>query len=243
MRNYSNKAIKRNARIILNQGWTGPVLTALIITTLAILILTVLIPFASANVNRAWNLACGAGIEFILLLLLRLFVYGADEYFLKKIRKNDPAYRDLVFPFQHQPDRFLIVGFLQVGLPALYILPIIGMFSLSDAAFRQALPLLIIWSLAAGILFVFLELSFAMAPLLLLDNPKMGAGAALASSRKLMMYRKRQFLFFVLSFLPYLFLLIFTAGIGWLWIRPYFMMSEVCFYESLAYPAELPDLS
>jgi uncharacterized membrane protein len=242
MKKNSNSIAKRNARTILNRDWTGPVLVALLLFTLTLLAAAVMIPFATAKTNHTWNLICGAGVEFILLLLLRLFYYGADDYFLKDIRKADPAYADLLYPFRHQPDRFLLVGLVQLGIPALCALPILGFAELYRSGFRAAILLLIIWCVAAVILIVILELSFAMAPCLLLDNQQMNAGQALRASRKLMKHRKGKLFRLLLSFLPWVLLALCTFGIGELWILPYFMTSEICFYEQLVYPAELPEV-
>lgn len=240
-RNFNPRA-KKNARAILNHGWTGPVLIALILITMMLLISAIMIPFATAKTNRTWNLLCGTGIEFILFLFLRLFVFGAEEYLLKDIRKADPSYADLLYAFQNQPDRFLLVGLVQLGMPALCTLPVFGLAELYQTGFKAAIPLIIVWCAAAVILLCILELTFAMAPYLLLDNPQMSAGQALGGSRKLMKRHKGQLFLLLLSFLPWILLVLFTLGIGGLWILPYFMTSEICFYEQLVYPAELPEV-
>lgn len=240
MKKISSKSIKRSARTILNHGWTGPVLVSLILITLMLLISAIMIPFVNAGSNRTWNLMCGAGVEFILYLFMRLFVFGADEYLLKTVRKSGASYGDLLFAFKNQPDRFLVVSLVQVGLPSVSVFPALGFIGLMETNFTVALTLLIVWCIAAAVFVTVLELSFALAPFLLLDNPGMGAKEALGMSRRLMHRHKKELFFLILSFLPWVLLVIFTAGIGELWILPYLMTSQVSFYERLVYPAELP---
>lgn len=241
MKASDHKIIKKNARIVLNRGWTGPVLVSLILATLTLLAGSAVIPFASTKSNQTWNLIAGATIEFILGLILRLFLFGADAFFLKSIRKTDLSYGDLLTAFRHDSNRYLIVSFVQLVIPAAGVLIGIGLFELYTGGSAYALPLFIIWCVAAFVLTIRLELSFVLAPYLLLDNPDMSGTAALASSRKLMRRHKWQLLLLLLSFLPWILPAIFTLGIGELWILPYFMTSELCFYEKLVYPAELPE--
>ncbi len=241
MKTSDNKNIKKNARIILNRGWTGPVMVALILVTLTLLATALMIPFASQKVNRTWNLIAGIGVEFILYLILRLFFFGADAFLLKSIRKADPSYGDLLTAFRHDSNRYLIVGLVQMAIPAAGILVGVGLFGLYTAGNTFALPFFLIWCVAAVLLTFYLELGFALAPALLLDNPGMSGGEALVSSRKLMKGKKKQLCLLLLSFLPWIFLMLFTLGIGELWILPYLMTSELCFYEKLLYPAELPE--
>lgn len=71
---------------------------------------------------------------------------------------------------------------------------------------------------------------FAMAPYIMAENPDISATEALSRSIKMMNGHKLDLFFLHLSFIGWAILCIFTCGIGFLWLYPYFCASEAAFY-------------
>lgn len=66
------------------------------------------------------------------------------------------------------------------------------------------------------------------------DNPEMTAKEAVEKSAELMKGNRFRYLFLGLSFIGWIFLSIFTLGIGLCWVETYMQTSFIVFYEELA---------
>lgn len=78
-----------------------------------------------------------------------------------------------------------------------------------------------------------LSLAYAMVAFILHDHPELHPAAVLTESRMMMRGHKWEFFLLMLSFFGWGILCVFTFGIGFLWLAPYIMMTEVKFYEQL----------
>ena len=65
------------------------------------------------------------------------------------------------------------------------------------------------------------------------DNPNMSSLEVVNESAKMMKGNRWKIFLLVLSFIGWAILSIFTLGIGYIWLTPYMMVSQVCFYENL----------
>lgn len=96
-----------------------------------------------------------------------------------------------------------------------------------------------LWTLLLVIPGIIKSYSYAMAPYIMKDyftagRTDISATEAITASRALMDGKKWDLFVFDLSFLGWAILCIFTAGIGFIWLAPYYQQSKVNFYRQLA---------
>jgi len=65
------------------------------------------------------------------------------------------------------------------------------------------------------------------------DNPNMSSLEVVNESARMMKGNRGKIFLLSLSFIGWAILVIFTLGIGYLWLMPYMVVAEVCFYEYL----------
>ena len=75
--------------------------------------------------------------------------------------------------------------------------------------------------------------AYSMTPYILVDNPELSANEAINLSQKMMKGHKFDLFFLQLSFIGWIFLSIFTFGIGLLWVMPYMMTAQAAFYQDI----------
>ena len=144
----------------------------------------------------------------ISLLLQGPMLFGISKFFLqfKRTTENVP-YEVLFSGFSKFKDTFLL-GVI------LYVAVIVG------------LILLII----PGIVIV---LMYSQAFPIMVDNPNVGAMEALSMSRNYMKGNLMRLFFLHLSFIGWTFLSLLSLGIGFIWLKPYYHLSTINFYEDL----------
>ena len=74
---------------------------------------------------------------------------------------------------------------------------------------------------AGSVVLIVLLLSWALTPFLMLDHPELRVREALRNSRQLMRGQKSRLFILELSFLGWIFLTLFTCGIGFYFLLPY----------------------
>jgi len=75
---------------------------------------------------------------------------------------------------------------------------------------------------------------YSLSNCILHDNPNMPAKEIVEQSAKLMLGNRWRLFWLTLTFIGWAILATFTFGIGYLWLFPYIMVSQICFYEDLA---------
>ena len=80
---------------------------------------------------------------------------------------------------------------------------------------------------------IILGLAYGMIPFVIHDNPEMSAREVLRTSRLMMRGHKWQLFVLELTFIGWIFLAIFTFGIGLLWLEPYMTTTYAHFYEDV----------
>ena len=90
---------------------------------------------------------------------------------------------------------------------------------------------------------IILALGFSQAILVVLDNPEISAIDALKVSYDMMKGHKMDYFILQLSFLGWAFLMIFTLGIGYLWLIPYMTVTECIFYNKIREEYQSKNLS
>lgn len=90
-----------------------------------------------------------------------------------------------------------------------------------------------LWSLLLIVPGIVKFYAYSMTPYILIDNPELSANQAIILSKKMMKGHKFDLFFLQLSFIGWIFLSIFTLGIGLLWVIPYMMTAQAAFYQDI----------
>ena len=90
-----------------------------------------------------------------------------------------------------------------------------------------------LWSLLFLIPGIIKGYSYAMTPYILAENPQMSANQAITESRRLMDGNKWRLFCLSFSFIGWIFVCIFTMGIGFLWLIPYQEAAFAAFYREI----------
>lgn len=153
-------------------------------------------------------------LNFIPVLgyILQLLISGACTlglviFFIGIARKEGPSISEIFNGFSHFLKAFGVYFFM-------------GLFSL-------------LWSLLLVIPGIIAYYRYSQAYYILQDNPDIGALEAIRSSKELMKGRKWKLFVLHLSFIGWALLCLLTLGIGFLWLTPYFMVTEAHFYDEI----------
>lgn len=149
-------------------------------------------------------------LEFISFLISGALYMGSSLFFIKLIRNKDALISDMLFAFRDI--KLFFKTFLLELLRTLFI---------------------ILWSLLLIVPGVIASLKYSMSYYILIDNPELSAMEAIDASSKMMNGHKSKLFKFVLSFIGWAILGIFTFGIAFIWISPYYEASKAAFYENL----------
>ncbi len=93
---------------------------------------------------------------------------------------------------------------------------------------------IILWSLLLIIPGIMAAYSYAMTGYILAEHPGMTAKEALARSRELMAGKRFHLFCLQFSFIGWAILCLFTMGIGFFWLSPYFETSITVFYREIS---------
>lgn len=131
-----------------------------------------------------------------------------------------------------------LTGLIMLGTVLLSFLPAavlvcVGGVLLSDVVWFIAVLALVIGIYVCGVRLVVIQLRYSMCYYLLAEHPDMKAKEALKQSKALMNGHKWRLFRLQLSFLGWIFLSLFTLGIGLLWVGPYMQAAQTAFYREL----------
>lgn len=109
-----------------------------------------------------------------------------------------------------------------------------GTFANAFGAYLLSGIFILLWSLLLIIPGIIAMFAYSQIYFLLADHPELSPMDAIRSSQELMKGRKGALFLLRLRFLGWLILAaIFTFGIGWLWVYPWWMAAEAGFYQEL----------
>lgn len=91
----------------------------------------------------------------------------------------------------------------------------------------------VLWALLLIVPGIMAAVSYSQIYYILAENPSMSAMEALNESKAMMKGHKARFFGLVLSFAGWFVLALLSAGIGFLWLSPYFNLTLTKFYEDL----------
>lgn len=186
-------------------------------------------------------------LQFIVTLIVGVLGYllqlGITAMILRMVRGQYFGVGDLLYAFQHHPDRFIILGIIEMLISTVLQLPgNICLYNAGPNDFGRAM-LGSLLMLAAGIISLIILLGFALCEMLLIDNEDLGAIDAIHQSFALMSGNKGRLFYIQLSFFGLALLTILSCGIGLLWLMPYMLTTEVFFYMDVCGELDQPDYS
>lgn len=231
--------IKASARQSL-LGHYGVVIAALILSELTTLLLD--IPF-SRMTNQ--GITYGVVSRFILGMFGSLIVSlisillgaGIAQIHLQIARKQETNLKQILYPFQNRPDKYIGFGVLTLAVSVICELP--GMLFLIPPVMRaqnnDIIPTLpfftgILLLIIGIIVLIIIMLSWSLTTYILLDNTDIRVMDAIHRSRNLMKGNKGKLFKLYLSFIGWALLGILSFFIGFLWILPYITQSLAWFY-------------
>ena len=137
--------------------------------------------------------------------------FGLASYFLKLARNQESSFTELFSGFHYFLKNFVLNFFIMIFT--------------------------ILWLLLLIIPGIIAILKYSMAYYILNDNPELKPLEAIELSKKMMNGHKERLFFLWLSFIGWFLLGIFTLGIGFLFIMPYYHATIANFYEDVKYNA------
>ena len=147
---------------------------------------------------------------------------------------------DLIYFYKHHPDRVIVATFFLAVLNLLTMLPYTIYGNMNTPAEGASLEAQITWMytsiflmLVGMIVYQILSIPLEMTYYILADRPELKGTDALKESIEMMQGNFGRYLMLKISFIPLMFLSVFTFYIALLWVLPYMIMTETMFYRDL----------
>lgn len=177
---------------------------------------------------------------FILTLLINVVAAGMNYMYLNIARGKAYSLNDLFYFYRHHPDRVIVVGFFMAVLNLLTMLPYTIYSNANLPGKDDSVEALITWLYTGVVLMIvgmivyqILVIPLEMTYYILADKPELKSTEAMKESLEMMHGNFGRYLMLKISFIPLMFLSVFTFYIALLWIFPYMAMTEVMFYRDL----------
>lgn len=177
------------------------------------------------------TLILSEAFAFIISLIGLIFSTGYCYMELNIYRGNKYKLGDVVHMFHGQSDHVLTAGLVIILLNTVAQIPVYYViYAVDQENMLRWSRLLFIAIIFSMVLSVVLTVPYTLVFCLLADHPEMGGIEALRTSARLMKGHIIQYLLLELSFVPLMFLSVFTIYIGFLWLLPYMEFTETAFY-------------
>lgn len=141
------------------------------------------------------------------LLTSGAFTLGLIIFFVGIARKEGPEISEIFSGFSHFIKAFCVYFFMTLFT--------------------------VLWSLLLIIPGIIAYYRYSQAYYILQDNPEIGALEAIRQSKELMKGRKLNLFVLHLTFIGWALLALLTFGIGFLWLYPYFFVTQAHFYDEI----------
>ncbi len=173
------------------------------------LLVVMLVSFVSGFISGMFeeDSMLGLVVTLILELVSLPLSVGVIAYFLNFIRGKEYSVNDLV-------------KYYGMFGPVLAISLLVGV-------------LVCLWSILFVIPGIIAALSYSMVFYIFVDNPDINAMDALSESKRLTNGYKLDYFMFILSFIGWFLLVLFTFGIAIIYVGPYVSVSTAMYYEEL----------
>ena len=166
---------------------------------------------------------------FILTLLINVVAAGMNYMYLNIARGKAYSLNDLFYFYRHHPDRVIVAGFFMAVLNLLTMLPYTIYSNANLPGEDASVEVLITWLYTGVVLMIVGMIVYYI----LSDTPELKSTEAMKESLEMMHGNFGRYLMLKISFIPLMFLSVFTFYIALLWIFPYMAMTEVMFYRDL----------
>lgn len=242
------KRTSRELKALARNALKGHYAT-LIGATVLLGIFTCILGLLPQTLIRSTNKPSSLILQFIVTLIVGVLGYllqlGITAMILRMIRGQYFGVGDLLYAFQHHPDRFIILGIIEILISTVLQLPAdICLYNASYSAHPASRAMLgSLLMLAAAIISLIILLGFALCEMLLIDNEDLGAIDSIRQSFALMSGNKGRLFYIQLSFFGLALLTILSCGIGMLWLMPYMLTTEVFFYMDVCGELDQPHYS
>ena len=160
--------------------------------------------------------------------------------YLNIARGKAYSLNDLIYFYKHHPDRVIVATFFLAVLNLLTMLPYTIYGNTNTPAEGASLEAQITWMytsiflmLVGMIVYQILSIPLEMTYYILADRPELKGTDALKESIEMMQGNFGRYLMLKISFIPLMFLSVFTFYIALLWVLPYMIMTETMFYRDL----------
>ena len=177
---------------------------------------------------------------FILTLLINVVAAGMNYMYLNIARGKVYSLNDLFYFYRHHPDRVIVAGFFMAVLNLLTMLPYTVYSNANLPGEDASVEVLITWLYTGVVLMIvgmivyqILVIPLEMSYYILADKSELKSTEAMKESLEMMHGNFGRYLMLKISFIPLMFLSVFTFYIALLWIFPYMAMTEVMFYRDL----------
>lgn len=175
-------------------------------------------------------------LNYFLQALGAMIMLGVCRGALLLIRRQRYGLKEILFPFQNQPDHFLALEMILAAISTICAVPGYLYIWFADLSSMNILSYSLLTSVLTGITTVLtfiLTCYFCMSEYLMLDDPSLTAKEALKYSVQLIRGHVFKYILLIISFIGYMVLGLLSGMIGFVWILPYVVVSEAVFYEDL----------
>jgi uncharacterized membrane protein len=212
--NLSISQIKKKSLATLKGKWgIGVALTFIVFLITTIVPTIVEVPLSGGFTEWFNQTETPMIVDMVNLLISFLFIpmtVASYWFYLVIARWNAPKIADV----------FLVYKDWELSLKVIGTSILVGIFTL-------------LWSLLLIIPGIIKGISYSQVFFILKDNPQLSALEAITESKTRMKGYKWKYFLMNLSFIGWVFIAIFTLGIGFLWLTPYISTANATFYNEL----------
>ena len=170
-------------------------------------------------------------VIFIIQLITGILKLGAGLLYLHVACNMPCQFSDLFYGFKHSPDKAIKIQFVFAVINEICMIPYsIAAWTSENLMDYDTLLLLCVTSLLGTIAYMLVTLAIFPMFYLMLDFPNLTVMELFKKSFQIMKGNCIRYLLLQLSFVPIMFLSIFTCGIAMLWAIPYMNVTCTNFY-------------
>lgn len=232
------RELKRYAKQAMSGKYGMLILAFVVVQALALI--SSMLSSALFPGEETLDLVLGYAFTFILTLLINVISAGLNYMYLNIARGKAYSLNDLIYFYKHHPDRVIVATFFLAVLNLLTMLPYTIYGNTNTPAEGASLEAQITWMytsiflmIVGMIVYQILSIPLEMTYYILADRPELKGTDALKESIEMMQGNFGRYLMLKISFIPLMFLSVFTFYIALLWVLPYMIMTETMFYRDL----------
>lgn len=190
---------------------------------------------AGGPVGVVLIVAAAVVMYLVMIVIIYLLLPGLVKMNMNLCQGQKANVSDLFWAFHNRPWKFVGIGVIFFFGILILMIPII---ILSAAAVISGetgfmVVFIIVYTVILMAAMIYFALTFAMFYYILVEDPEKGIFQALRESRSLMIGNRWRYFVFGLSWLGWECLLMFSFGIGYLWLLPYIYCAAIFFYYDL----------